>query len=245
MEERLALITGGSRGIGRQIALDLAREKINIVINYRQDEAAAKEVEELCRSYGVKALALQGDVSKGEDVARIFREIRERFKTLDILVNNAGITRDNLLLRMSEEDFKDVLDINLTSSFYTMKEAVGLMSRQKSGVIINIASIVGLRGNPGQINYAASKAGLIGMTKTLAKEMASRNIRVNVVAPGFIETEMTGKLSEDSRERLRLEIPLKSLGQAEDVSNLVSFLASPRASYITGQVISVDGGMNI
>lgn len=245
MENRIALITGASKGIGRAIALRLSKSNIDIGINYNTDKDGALKTKELCEKNGVRAEIYQGDMSLGEDVELVFERILKDFECLDILINNAGITKDNLLMRMTEEDFKDVIDVNLNSAFYTMKAATRIMARKRKGNIVNISSVVGLRGNPGQVNYSASKAGLIGMTKSLAKEMASRNIRVNAVAPGFIESAMTDKLKDEVKEDLLKSIPLNRLGSGEDVANLVNFLVSDESNYITGQVLSVDGGMNI
>lgn len=245
MTNKVALITGGSKGIGKEIAIKLAKEGIDLVINYNRDIKKAEEVRDICIKYNVKVLLIKADVSKIDEVDNMFEKIKEEFKFLDILVNNAGITRDSLVLTMKEEDFKDVLDVNLLSVFYTSKKALRLMRKKTGASIINISSIVGLKGNIGQANYAASKAGVIGFSKSLAREMGSRDIRVNVVAPGFIDTDMTSGLSEDIKETLISNIPLKRLGQAEDIANLVYFLASENSSYITGQVISCDGGMNI
>lgn len=245
MTNKVALVTGGSKGIGKEIAIKLAKEGIDLVINYNRDIKKAEEVRDICIKYNVKVLLIKADVSKIDEVDNMFQKIKEEFKFLDILVNNAGITRDSLVLTMKEEDFKDVLDVNLLSVFYTSKKALRLMRKKTGASIINISSIVGLKGNIGQANYAASKAGIIGFSKSLAREMASRDIRVNVVAPGFIDTDMTSGLSEDIKETLISNIPLKRLGQAEDIANLVYFLASENSSYITGQVISCDGGMNI
>lgn len=245
MTNKVALVTGGSKGIGKEIAIKLAKEGIDLVINYNRDIKKAEEVRDICIKYNVKVLLIKADVSKIDEVDNMFEKIKEEFKFLDILVNNAGITRDSLVLTMKEEDFKDVLDVNLLSVFYTSKKALRLMRKKTGASIINISSIVGLKGNIGQANYAASKAGVIGFSKSLAREMASRDIRVNVVAPGFIDTDMTSGLSEDIKETLISNIPLKRLGQAEDIANLVCFLASENSSYITGQVISCDGGMNI
>lgn len=242
---RVAIITGASKGIGSAIALRLAKSGIDLAINYNRDLKGANETKEECEKFGVRAELYQGDVSLEEDVVRIFDEIIRDFKTIDILVNNAGITRDNILLRMTGEDFKNVIDVNLTATFWTMKFASKIMMKKRSGNIVNISSVVGLRGNPGQLNYSASKAGLIGMTKSLAKEVSSRNIRVNAVAPGFIETKMTDELKDDLKENILKEIPLKRFGSPEDVANMVNFLVSEESKYITGQVLSVDGGMSI
>lgn len=246
MENRLvALVTGASGGIGRAIATRLAQSDINIVIHYNRDLEGAKKTQKECEKYKVKTLVVKGDVSKKEEVDHIFDQIIREFGKIDILVNNAGITRDRLLIAMEDKDFIEVLETNLYSAFYTMRVAARLMAKERFGRIINISSVVGLRGNPGQVNYSASKAGLIGMTKSLAKEMASRNIRVNAIAPGFIETDMTGKLNHKVKKRFLSEIPVKYFGKPEDVGNLVNFLVSKEADYITGQIISVDGGMSI
>lgn len=242
---RVAIVTGASKGIGSAIALRLAKSGIDLAINYNSDLKGAIITKEKCESFGIRAEIYQGDVSLEEDVSRIFDEVVKDFKTLDILINNAGITRDNILLRMTGDDFKNVIDVNLNSAFWTMKIATKIMMKKRSGNIVNISSVVGLRGNPGQLNYSASKAGLIGMTKSLAKEVASRNIRVNAVAPGFIETKMTGELKDGVKENILKEIPLKKLGTPEDVANMVNFLVSEESRYITGQVLSVDGGMSI
>lgn len=244
-DRKVALVTGASKGIGRAIAKRLAQSNIDIVINYNHDFQGAEETRIECEKYGVKTLILQGDMSKEEDVNAMFEKTTEEFGKIHILINNAGITRDGLMISMKDEDFRKVVEINLFSAFYTMKTAARLMAKNRFGRIINISSVVGLRGNAGQANYAASKAGLIGMTKSLAKEMASRNIRVNAIAPGFIETDMTEKLDSKIKEKLLEEIPVKSFGQPEDIANIINFLVSDEANYITGQVISVDGGMNI
>ena len=246
MEARkVALVTGASKGIGGAIAKRLAQSNIDLVINYNRDLQGAEETRKECEKYGVRAMIIQGDMSKEDDVTTMFEKIIEEFGKIHILINNAGITKDGLMISMKDEDFRRVMEVNLFSAFYTMKTAARLMAKNRFGRIINISSIVGLRGNAGQANYSASKAGLIGMTKSLAKEMASRNIRVNAIAPGFIETDMTDKLDEKIKEKLLEEIPLKSFGQPEDIANLINFLVSEEANYITGQVISVDGGMNI
>ena len=240
---KTALITGATRGIGKQIASTLAEAGFDIAINYRRDneelQNAKKEIEEK----GVKCLTVQGDVSKYEDTERFVKEIIEEYGQIDVLVNNAGITRDGLLMRMKPEDFNDVINTNLVGTFNVTKNVINYMMKAKQGRIINISSVVGIAGNAGQTNYSASKAGIIGFTKSLAKEVASRNILVNAVAPGFIETKMTEVLKEDQKENIAKTIPLKRMGKVEDVANLVKFLASDESSYITGQVINVDGGM--
>lgn len=245
MNNKVALITGASKGIGRAIAVNLAKSNIDVVINYNGDLEGAEKTEELCKEYGVKTLIQQGDVKNSKVVEEMFGNIINEFGKIDILINNAGITRDNLIIRMKDEEFEDVIETNLISAFYTMKEASKLMMRKREGTIINISSVVGIRGNIGQVNYSASKAGLIGMTKSIAKELGSRNVRVNAVAPGFIDTKMTDKLNEKTKKEILKSIPLGKLGEVEDVAALVRFLVSDDAKYITGQVISVDGGMNI
>jgi len=241
--EKVALITGGTRGIGRQIAIILAQNGYDIAINYRTENEdlinTKKEIEEL----GSKCFAVQGDVSKFEDCERFVKEIISEFGKIDVLVNNAGITRDMLLMRMKEEDFKQVIDTNLIGTFNVTKNVIQYMMKARFGKIINISSVVGISGNAGQTNYSASKAGIIGFTKSLAKEVASRNILVNAVAPGFIETNMTNVLKDEIKEEIAKSIPLKRMGKAQDVANVVKFLASEDSSYITGQVINVDGGM--
>ena len=240
---KVALITGATRGIGKQIALTLAQEGYDIAINYRTEneelETAKKEIEEK----NVKCLAVQGDVSNYDDCERLVKEVIEYFGTIDVLVNNAGITKDTLLMRMKKEDFEQVLNVNLVGTFNVTKNVVPYMMKARTGRIINISSVVGIAGNAGQANYAASKAGIIGFTKSLAKELASRNILVNAVAPGFIETSMTDVLKDEIKEEIAKNIPLKRMGKPEDVAKVVKFLASEDSSYITGQVINVDGGM--
>lgn len=242
---KVALITGGAKGIGRAIALKMAENGYNLVINYRSSIHEAENVKRSCEDLGAEVVLIEADVSNESDVMSLFNQLKNHFNRLDVLVNNAGITRDGLAMRMSDEDFREVLDVNLISAFYTSREALKIMSKQRSGVIINISSVVGLRGNPGQINYAASKAGIIGMTKTLAKEMAPRNIRVNAVAPGFIKTDMTSSLTDKAVQALESQIPLNTLGTVENVADAVLFLSGESSEYITGQVLSVDGGMNI
>ncbi len=240
---KIALVTGASRGIGRSIAQALARQGAYVVLNYHGGEERARKVLEEIREAGGQGEIYRCDVSSEEQTKEMIGQILTRHGRLDILVNNAGITRDNLILRMKAEDLDAVLDTNLKGTFYCMKYAAKQMLRQRSGRVINISSIVGIHGNAGQVNYSASKAGIIGMTKSLAKELGSRGITVNAVAPGFIETEMTEELPPDIRERMLGAIPLGHFGRAEDVAETVLFLASDQAAYITGQVIGVDGGM--
>ena len=241
--EKYALITGATRGIGKQIAITLAKQGYNIALNYRKEneelENTKKEIEEI----GVQVLAVKGDVANFEECENFVKQVIERFGQIDVLVNNAGITKDMLLMRMKKEDFEQVIDTNLVGTFNVTKNVVPYMMKARSGRIINISSVVGISGNAGQTNYAASKAGIIGFTKSLAKEIASRNILVNAVAPGFIETNMTDVLKDDVKQEIAKNIPLKRMGTAQDVANVVKFLASDDSSYITGQVINVDGGM--
>lgn len=241
--EKSALVTGASRGIGKAIALALAAKGYAVALNYAGNAAAADAVKAEIEAAGGKAFTIQGDVSKAEDVDRIFKTVKDEFGGLDVLVNNAGITRDGLLIRMKEENWDAVLDTDLKSTFLTTKAAAQMMMRKKKGAIVNIASVVGLMGNAGQANYAAAKAGVIGLTKACAKELAPRNVRVNAVAPGFIATDMTDVIPEKNKEIMLQSIPLGRMGQAEDVASAVCFLASDDASYITGQVLKVDGGM--
>ncbi len=242
---RTALVTGGARGIGRAVCARLAQEKINVVINYAGNDAAAEETAALCRTFGVETKLVKADVSDPEDCKRLFQEAMELNGRLDILVNNAGIVKDNITLRMKDEDFARVIDVNMTGTFYCMKQASRIMLKQKCGRIINISSVVGLRGNPGQINYAASKAGVIGMTKTMAKEFAAKNITVNAVAPGFIETDILSSMTEKARSEMTKPIPAGRLGQPADVAEAAAFFARPEAAYITGQVLCVDGGLAV
>ncbi len=239
----VALITGGSRGIGRVVALNLAKEGYNITLCYTSNEAAAQETAAEIEKTGVKALAVKADVSKESDVNALVQAARDAFGPIEVLVNNAGITRDGLLLRMSEKDISDVLDTNLKGAFFCTKAVLKDMMKSRYGKIINITSIVGVTGNAGQSNYAASKAGLIGFTKSVAKEYGSKGICVNAVAPGFIETEMTEKLPEEVKNTYLERISLKRFGTPEDVANVVSFLAGHKSDYVTGQVIEVTGGM--
>ena len=240
---KTALVTGAGKGIGRAIALRLANEGANVVINYSGSEDAAADCAAECEKAGVRTLRVKADVSDAAQVEEMFARAVEEFGTVDILVNNAGITRDKIILRMKEEDFDSVLDINLKGSYNCMKAASKIMLKQRSGRIISISSIVGLRGNAGQVNYSASKAGIIGMTKSLARELASKGINVNAVAPGFIETDMTKALPEAEKEKLLAVIPTGRMGKPEDIAGAVLFLAGPDSSYITGQVLTVDGGM--
>ena len=241
--EKSALVTGASRGIGKAIALVLAARGYAVALNYAGNAAAAEAVKAEIEAAGGKAFTIQGDVSNAEDVDRIFKTVKEEFGGLDVLVNNAGITRDGLLIRMKEENWDAVLSTDLKSAFLTTKAAAQMMMRKKKGAIVNIASVVGIMDNAGQANYAAAKAGVIGLTKACAKELASRNVRVNAVAPGFIATDMTDVIPEKNKEIMLQSIPLGRMGQAEDVARAVCFLASDDASYITGQVLKVDGGM--
>ena len=240
---KTALVTGAGKGIGRAIALRLANEGANVVINYSGSEDAAADCAAECEKAGVRTLRVKADVSDAAQVEEMFARAVEEFGTVDILVNNAGITRDKIILRMKEEDFDSVLDINLKGSYNCMKAASKIMLKQRSGRIISISSIVGLRGNAGQVNYSASKAGIIGMTKSLARELASKGINVNAVAPGFIETDMTKVLPESGKEKLLAVIPAGRMGKPEDIAGAVLFLAGPDSSYVTGQVLTVDGGM--
>lgn len=245
LKGKTALVTGASRGIGREIALKLSKEGVNIGFFYsNNDEEAKKTIKDL-QENGVKAIGLKVDVSLEKEVNEGVSKIEKDFGFIDILVNNAGITRDNLLIRMSEKDWDQVIDTNLKGVFLTTKAVSRKMMKARYGKIINISSIVGVKGNMGQGNYSASKAGIIGFTKSMALELASRGIRVNAIAPGFIETEMTDVLKDEIKESLISKIPLGSLGKAEDIANLTVFLASHKSDYITGQVINIDGGMGI
>ncbi len=243
LDNKTAIVTGGGRGIGRSICIALAKAGANVVTCYASGAEAANETVKLCEDFGVRAMAMKADVSCYEDVSAMVAKTKEEFGAVDILVNNAGITKDNLMLKMTEADFEQVIDTNLKGAFLFTKDASKIMLKQRSGRIINISSVVGIMGNAGQVNYAASKAGLIGMTKSVAKELASRGITCNAIAPGFIETDMTAKLPENVVDEMMKNIPVKRLGSGEDIANAVVFLASDYASYITGQVICVDGGM--
>ncbi|MCA1030038.1 3-oxoacyl-[acyl-carrier-protein] reductase [Bacillus timonensis] len=240
---KTALVTGASRGIGREIALELARQGANVAVNYSGSEAKANAVVDEIKALGREAIAIQADVSNSESVTNMVKEVITTFGSLDILVNNAGITRDNLLMRMKEDEWDDVININLKGVFNCTKAVTRQMMKQRNGRIINIASIVGVSGNPGQANYVAAKAGVIGLTKTTAKELASRNITVNAIAPGFITTDMTEKLTEEVKNEMLKQIPLARFGEPKDISSVVIFLASNHSGYMTGQTLHVDGGM--
>ncbi|MDF2883047.1 MAG: fabG2 [Clostridiaceae bacterium] len=240
---KCAVVTGASRGIGREIALTLAGLGANLVVNYRNNLGAVESVINEIKQYGVEAVAVQGDVSSFEDSKHIINTATSTFGRIDILVNNAGITRDGLILRMKEQDFDSVIETNLKGAFNCIRHASAVMLKQKSGKIINIASVVGITGNAGQANYSAAKAGIIGLTKSVAKELGGKGINVNAVAPGFIITDMTDTLTDKVKETISTSIPLKRLGKPSDVANLVAFLSSDSSNYITGQVINIDGGM--
>ena len=241
----LALVTGASRGIGRAIALELARNGYDVAINYNRSKESAESLREEIKSLGVNAEIFQADVSVQEEAARLFSEIKSSMGSVSVLVNNAGITRDNLLMRMKPEDWLAVINSNLNSAFYCTREAIRDMAKAKYGRIINIASVVGLTGNAGQSNYAASKAGIIGFTKSVAREYASRGITANAVAPGFIETAMTDVLKPEVKENILKGIPVGTIGRPEDVAKAVMFFADEHNGYITGQVLAVDGGMTM
>lgn len=241
--KKVALITGGSRGIGKAIAIKFAKEGYNLVINYVSDKTDIKKLEDEFEQYGSEVLLVKTDVSNFDDCENMVKQAIEKFGVIDVLVNNAGITKDNLLLRMSVEDFEKVIDINLKGTFNVTKNVVPYMMKKRNGKIVNLASVVGISGNAGQCNYAASKSGIIGFTKSIAKELASRNILANCVAPGFIDTDMTSVLNDNVKESINAQIPLKRMGSSEEVANTVYFLAGEENTYITGQVINVDGGM--
>lgn len=238
-----ALVTGASRGIGRSIAIQLAEEGYNVAVNYAGNREKAEAVVEEVKAIGVESLAIQANVANGDEVKAMIKEVVNQFGTVDVLVNNAGITRDNLLMRMKESEWDDVIDTNLKGVFNCIQKVTPQMLRQKSGSIINLSSVVGAVGNPGQANYVATKAGVIGLTKSAAKELASRNITVNAVAPGFIVSDMTDALSDDLKDQMLQQIPLARFGEDTDIANTVAFLASDKAKYITGQTIHVNGGM--
>lgn len=241
--KQTAIVTGGSRGIGRAVAMRLAKDGMNLVINYRGNSAAAEETERLCRELGAEVLLVQGDVSRAEDCEKLAAQAKDAFGRVDVLVNNAGITRDGLLARMTEEDFRAVLDVNLVGPWNMMKAVNRIMMKQRYGRIVNLSSVTGLMGNMGQTNYAAAKAGIVGMTKSYAREVAGRGITVNAVAPGFIDTDMTEAMPEGAKDKIITGIPMGRTGKPEDVAEAVAFLASEQAGYITGEVLRVDGGM--
>ena len=240
---KVAVVTGGSRGIGRAIVLKMADLGADVAFSYAGNAAAAEETAQLCREKGARVLAMQADVSSAQAVTDFFAAVEQEFGKVDILVNNAGINRDNLIMRMKEEEFDQVIDTNLKGTFLCMKAVARGMMKRRSGRIINLSSVVALRGNAGQVNYCASKAGVIGMTKSMARELAGRGVTVNAIAPGFIETDMTAKLPEDVKTSMAASIPMGRMGQAEDIANVAAFFASDEAAYVTGQVLCVDGGM--
>ena len=245
LEGKIALVTGAAKGIGRAIALALAADGATVVVNYNGSKERAEQVVEEIKALGADGMAYQCNVADTAATADMVKEVIKTYGKLDILVNNAGITRDNLIMKMSEEDFDAVIDANLKGCFNTIKAVSRQMLKQRAGRIINITSVSGILGNAGQANYAASKAGVIGLTKTMARELASRGITVNAVAPGFVDTDMTQVLPENVKEAATAQIPLGRFGKPEDIANMVAYLASEKASYITGQIISVDGGMAI
>jgi len=245
LTNKVAVITGSSRGIGAAIALKMAQDGADIVLNYNSDssEKYIEEIKEKIKGYNQEVIAVQADISKMDQAKKLINETLDKFSKIDVLVNNAGINSDNLLLRMSEDDWDKVMAVNLKGVFNCTKAAIKNMMKKRKGKIINLTSVVGIRGNAGQSNYSASKAGVIGFTKSIARELAGRNITANAVAPGFITTDMTDDIPDKAKEELIDEIPLSRLGKGKDVAELVSFLASDRSDYITGQVINVDGGM--
>ncbi|MEF2641104.1 MAG: 3-oxoacyl-[acyl-carrier-protein] reductase [Clostridia bacterium] len=244
MDKKVALITGGSRGIGKKIAEKFARNGYNIVINYVSEKTDVNKLEsDLSQNGKVEVLCIKCDVTDFNSCQEMVKEAVDKFGKIDVLINNAGITKDNLLMRMKEEDFDKVINVNLKGTFNMTKNVISYMMKKRSGRIVNISSVVGVSGNSGQANYAASKAGIMGFTKSVAKELASRNILANAVAPGFIETDMTDVLSESVKESIYSQIPLKKMGKPEEVANAVYFLGSDENTYITGQVLNVDGGM--
>jgi 3-oxoacyl-[acyl-carrier protein] reductase len=244
-EGRVAIVTGGGRGIGRAIAVRLAGEGANVAISYLSNDDAAEETADRVRDAGTKCELLKGDVSSPGDVEALFKGVSDTFGRVDILVNNAGITRDNLVMRMKEAEFDEVLQTNLKGTYLCTRAALRPMMRARWGRIVNVSSVVGLVGNAGQANYAASKAGIIGFTKSVAREVAQRGITVNAVAPGYVETELTGTLPEDVKGRIRAQVPMGRFGEAEEVAEVVAFLGGEGAGYVTGQTIAVDGGMTM
>ena len=243
LKDKVAVVTGSSRGIGAATAIKLAEEGADVVINYNSDEESAKETAEKVRELGRKALVIQGNVAEMDDAKNLIKSTIKEFDRIDILVNNAGITKDGLLLRMKEKDFGDVIDVNLKGTFNCTKQAIRYMMKQRSGKIVNLSSVVGLMGNAGQANYSASKAGVVGFTKSVAREVSKRGINVNAVAPGYINTDMTEELPAKVKEDMLKNIPLDRFGEVEDVANVIMFLVSPLANYVNGQTINIDGGM--
>ncbi|MEW9501338.1 3-oxoacyl-[acyl-carrier-protein] reductase [Jeotgalibacillus marinus] len=243
LEGKVALVTGASRGIGREIAIELAKNGADVAVNYSGSKERAEEVAQAVKDLGRDALVVQANVAESDQVQSMIKDTLAHFGKIDLLINNAGVTRDNLLMRMKEDEWDDVMNINLKGVFLTTKAVSRSMMKQRSGRIINISSIVGVTGNPGQANYVASKAGVIGLTKTAAKELSSRGITVNAIAPGFIETDMTDQLTNDIQNEMKKQIPLARFGQPEDIARVVVFLSSDDASYMTGQTLHVDGGM--
>ena len=242
-EAKVVFVTGGSRGIGKEVALKFAENGYNVVINYVSDKTDVEELEKEFKEKNVQSLILKADVTDEKEIENVVEQAIEKFGKIDVLVNNAGITKDNLLMRMSEEEFDKVIEVNLKGTFIVTKIVTKYMMKKRSGSIINLSSVVGVTGNAGQCNYSASKAGVIGFTKSLAKELASRNIRANAVAPGFIETDMTAVLSDTVKENIHNQIPMKRMGSAREVANVIYFLGSDESSYVSGQVINIDGGM--
>ena len=245
LNSKTAIVTGAARGIGRAVALNLAESGVSLVLNYYQNEEAALGLVKEIDALGGRCVLVQGDVSNPGDAQKLIDSALENFNELDILINNAGINKDNLLIRMKEEEFQRVVDVNLLGTFYCTKYASKIMMKKRFGRIVNVSSVVGIAGNAGQSNYAASKAGIIGFTKSVAKELATRNITVNAIAPGYIKTDMTDQLSEEQKDRILSRVPLGRFGLPEDVANMVNFLISDKADYITGQVFRIDGGMEI
>jgi 3-oxoacyl-[acyl-carrier protein] reductase len=244
-EGRVAIVTGGGRGIGRAVAVRLGKEGADVAISYRSNDATAEEAAEAVRATGARCEIFKGDVASPEDVAALFKGVGDAFGQISILVNNAGVTRDNLMMRMKEVEFDDVLRTNLKGTYLCTRAALRPMIRARWGRIVNVSSVVGIVGNAGQANYAASKAGIIGFTKSVAREVAQRGITANVVAPGYVETELTGSLPEKVKDQIRAQVPAGRFGEAEEVAEVVAFLAGEGAGYVTGQTVAVDGGMTM